>query len=57
MTYELFSTNAIWPRSFTFIGNLPIQYRSFDLLPNSVILDGFRGAIQQVLDGANESPM
>ena len=50
MTYELFSTNILWPRSLTFIGNLPIQYRSFDMLPNSVILDGFRGAIQKVID-------
>lgn len=50
MTYEVFSNNILWPRSFTFIGNLPIQYRSFDMLPNSIILDGFRGAIQKVID-------
>jgi hypothetical protein len=48
ITYELFSTNILWPRSFTFIGNLPIQYRSFDMLSNSVIFEGFRGAIQKV---------
>jgi hypothetical protein len=48
VTYELFSTGILWPRSFTFIGNLPIQYRSFDMLSNSFIFEGFRGAIQKV---------
>jgi len=48
MTFEVFSNNILWPRSFTFIGNLPIQYRSFDMLPNSIVLDGFRGAIQKM---------
>ncbi|CAF3381609.1 unnamed protein product [Rotaria socialis] len=49
VTYELFSTNILWPRSFTFIGNLPIQYRSFDILSNSIIVEGFRGAIQKII--------
>ena len=48
VTYELFSVNMLWPRSFTFIGNLPIQYRSFDMLPNSILFEGFHGAIQKV---------
>ncbi|CAF3750071.1 unnamed protein product [Adineta steineri] len=49
VTYELFSTNMFWPRSFTFIGNLPIQYRSFDMLSNSILFEGFHGAIQKIL--------
>ncbi|CAF3324637.1 unnamed protein product [Rotaria sp. Silwood1] len=49
VTYELFSTNILWPRSFTFIGNLPIQYRSFDTLSNFIIFEGFRGAIQKII--------
>jgi hypothetical protein len=48
VTYELFSTNMFWPRSFTFIGNLPIQYRSFDMLSNPVLFEGYHGAIQKV---------
>ena len=48
ITYEIFSSTVLWPRSFTFVGNLPIQYRSFDMIPNSIVLDGFRGAIQKV---------
>lgn len=48
VTYELFSTAILWPRSFTFIGNLPIQYRSFDMLSHSFVFDGFHGAIQRV---------
>ncbi|CAF0752008.1 unnamed protein product [Adineta ricciae] len=49
VTYELFSINMLWPRSFTFIGNLPIQYRSFDMLPNSILFEGFHGAIQKIV--------
>lgn len=44
ISYELFSSNILWPRSFTFIGHLPNQYQ----LANSFIADGFRGAIQKV---------
>jgi hypothetical protein len=50
VTYDLFSNGILWPRSFTFIGNLPIQYRSFDMLPNSFVFEGFRGAIQKVIE-------
>ncbi|CAF1289873.1 unnamed protein product [Adineta steineri] len=45
ISYELFSSNILWPRSFTFIGNLPNQYRS----TNSHIIEGFQGAIQKVI--------
>jgi len=48
VTYELFSSHVFSPRSFTFIGNLPVQYRSFDMLSNAFIFEGFRGAIQKV---------
>lgn len=48
VTYELFSNNFLWPRSSTFLGHLPIQYRSLDALTSPIILDGFRGAIQKV---------
>ncbi len=44
ISYELFSSNLLWPRSFTFLGHLPIQYQS----GNSYIFEGFRGAIQKV---------
>ncbi len=44
ISYEWFVSNILWPRSFTFIGHLPIQYRS----ANSYIFEGFRGAIQKV---------
>jgi hypothetical protein len=44
ISYELFSSNILWPRSFTFIGHLPNQYR----LINSTIFEGFQGAIQKV---------
>jgi hypothetical protein len=44
ISYELFSSNLLWPRSFTFLGHLPIQYQ----LANSYIFEGFRGAIQKV---------
>jgi len=44
ISYELFSSNILWPRSFTFIGHLPDQYQSI----NSYIFEGFRGAIQKV---------
>ena len=44
ISYELFSSNILWPRSFTFIGYLPNPYRS----TNSYIFQGFRGAIQKV---------
>lgn len=42
--HESFSMNTLWPRSFTFIGCLPNQYRSTGSLP----LEGFHGAIQKV---------
>lgn len=38
IAYELFSSNILWPRSFTFIGHLPHQYQ----------FEGFRGGIQKV---------
>jgi hypothetical protein len=44
ISYELFSSNILWPRSFTFIGHLPNEYQS----RNSYISEGFRGAIQKV---------
>jgi hypothetical protein len=44
ISYELFSSNILWPRSFTFIGHLPHQYQS----NHSYISDGFRGGIQKV---------
>ncbi len=49
ISYELFSSNILWPRSFTFIGHLPNHYQS----ENSYIFDGFRGAIQKVFKKEN----
>ncbi|CAF4879182.1 unnamed protein product [Rotaria sp. Silwood1] len=45
ISYELVSSNILWPRSFTFIGCLPNQYRS----RNISIFEGFRGAIQKII--------
>ncbi|UJR13720.1 hypothetical protein I4U23_000731 [Adineta vaga] len=45
ISYELFSSNILWPRSSTFIGYLPEQYRS----GNSHIFEGFQGAIQKII--------
>ncbi|CAF3260918.1 unnamed protein product [Rotaria sp. Silwood2] len=45
ISYELVSSNMLWPRSFTFIGYLPNQYRSI----NTSIFEGFRGAIQKII--------
>ena len=44
ISYEFFSAISLWPRSFTFIGYLPIRYRS----TNSSLFEGFRGGIQKV---------
>lgn len=44
ISYELFSSHLLWPRSFTYFGHLPKQYQS----NNPSIFDGFRGAIQKV---------
>ena len=44
ISYELFSSTTLWPRSLTFIGYLPIRYRS----SNSSLFEGFHGAIQKV---------
>ena len=45
---ELFSSNNLWPRSFTFIGGLSPQHRLRDILPLTHTLEGLRGAIQKV---------
>ncbi len=38
ISYELFSSNILWPRSFTFIGHLPVQYRLVILIYSKVFM-------------------
>ncbi|CAF1014592.1 unnamed protein product [Adineta ricciae] len=45
VSYELLSSNTLWPRSMTFIGNLPQQYRP----KNSHLFEGFQGSIQKMI--------
>ncbi len=44
ISYELFSSNILWPRSFTLIGLLSYQYQS----NHSYVSEGFRRGIRRV---------
>ncbi len=50
ISYELFSSNILWPRSFTFIGHLPHQYQSY----LSYMSEGFREGIQKLKSSKNK---